>query len=319
MAVQVRVTKLARNPKRRVARRNPKKRKRLTAKQIRFFGTKRQKAALKANRSHKHRHRAAANPKRRRRVVARANRPKARVKYRTRTVTKIKYRTRTVKAKANRRKRRSIRRNPAPVIVTLGATNPRRTMARKRKQNTSHHHRVTRTRSRNRKRVYVSARRRNGRRRSRNPITIFGQGGSKSALEMIGGGLLGMAGTKFLPTLAPSSISGLGGSTFGPVLLSGASAFLMKMLAGFVKKGAFQDAVFFGGLIQTGSTALNAFFPSLATQFGLGAIMPARFVVPQNPIRAYLQATGGGSSGPVAGPNARIGVSGLARGFGNAF
>lgn len=309
MAVQTRVRRIARNPRVR------KTRKRMTPKQIKFFGTARQRAALKSNRRRKPRtvarHRARTRPN-----------PKPRVRTRTRVVTKIKYRTRTIKANApKRRKRRS---NPAPVILTLGATNPRRskTMAkRKRKVNRSHHHRV-RARSRNPKRVTrrrrnpVSRRRISVRRRS-NPMSLFGGSGAKHTVEVVGGVLAGMAGTKFVPTMLPASLSAMGGSTFGPVLVSGVSAYALKKLAEMVKKGAFSDAVFLGGLAQTGSMLLNSLVPSVWGQFGisgLGAFMPGRFPVPQNPILA-----GAGTSTAIGAPNARIGVSGLGRAFQAAF
>ena len=197
-------------------------------------------------------------------------------------------------------------------------------MAKRRKKNAGgHRHRRARARSRNPRRIYVARKSHRNRRarRSRNPL--FGGTGSKHMLEMVGGGLLGMAGTKFLPTLAPASLTGLGGSTFGPIILSGASAFVMKFLAGMVKKGgSFQDAVFFGGLIQTGSVTLNALFPSLASQFGLGALMDGHFVVPQNPLRRRLAAPGmvaPPASSSVVAPTARINMNGLGRAFSPAF
>jgi hypothetical protein len=141
-------------------------------------------------------------------------------------------------------------------------------------------------------------------------------------LELVGGGMVGMAGTKFLPTLAPASLTALGGSTIGPIVLSGAAAYLMKLLAGFVKKGVFQDAVFFGGLIQTGSTALNAFVPSLASQFGLsglGAIVPGYFPVPQNPLRRLGAGSAPSTAVSSVSPTARVNANGLGRAFNSAF
>ena len=308
MAVQTRVRRIARNPAR-------KARKRLTPKQIKYFGSARQRAALKSNR------------KRKRRVVAKANthrkRTAPRVRTRTRVITKIKYRTRKVKA-ATTRKRRTRRRNPVPVVFTLGATNPRKrsvSMARRKRKNSGHKHHAVRARSRNPKRVYRSRRRNTSRRvvrHRRNPMSLFGGSGAKHTVEIVGGVLVGMAGTKFVPTLIPASISSMGGTTIGPVLWSGVSAFVLKKVAEMVKKGAFADAVFLGGLAQTGSVLLNALVPSIWGSYGIsgmGALVPGRFPVPQNPITAGQY----GTTTSIGASNARIGVSGLGRAFGGAF
>lgn len=109
---------------------------------------------------------------------------------------------------------------------------------------------------------------------------------------MVGGGLVGVAATKYLPTLLPSSItSGLGGGAIMSLLVTGAGAFAAGWLARRFVGGAFGDAVLFGGLMQVGSSALTAFAPpALASRLalsGLGEIVPGSFVVPQNPIKDY--------------------------------
>jgi len=104
---------------------------------------------------------------------------------------------------------------------------------------------------------------------------------------------VGVAATKFLPTLVPASLtSGFGPSPIVSVLLTGAGAFVAGFLAkkflGGTFGGAFGDAVLFGGLMQAGSVALSAFAPpSIARQLalsGLGDIVPGYFPVPQNPV-----------------------------------
>lgn len=324
MAVTTRVRRIA-NPRRQRARANPQRRRKMTAKQIKFFGTKRQRAGLKANRKRKR-----ANPKaivRHRRRTVRSSNPRPRGRVRTVTKTVVKYRTRRAKPKTNRQ--RPLRRNPAPVILTLGATNPRRTMAKRKKENTRYTHWVkTRMRSRNPRRVARRTRRNPPRRvtmrrrtASRNPLSLFGGTGMKHTTEVVGGVLAGMAGTKFVPTLVPASLSAMGGSTFGPVIISGVAAFVLKKAAEMIKKGAFSDGVFLGGLAQTGSVLLNALVPSIWGQFGvsgLGALIPGRFPVPQNPVTAGRQ-LGAASGTQVSGTGARIGVSGMGRAFGSAF
>ena len=124
-------------------------------------------------------------------------------------------------------------------------------------------------------------------------------------------GLAGMAATKFLPTLIPSQF--VGGNLMRTVA-SGVSAFVAQMLAKMLTKDqAVADAVLFGGLIQTGSTALNAFIPGLAAQFGLsgmGELMNANWTIPENPLRRLPAAPAG---------DARMGVAGLARAYGSAY
>lgn len=109
---------------------------------------------------------------------------------------------------------------------------------------------------------------------------------------MVGGGLVGVAATKYLPTLLPSSItSGLGGGAIMSLLITGAGAFAAGWLARRFVGGAFGDAVLFGGLMQVGSSALTAFAPPALAQrlalSGLGEIVPGSYVVPQNPIKDY--------------------------------
>jgi hypothetical protein len=106
---------------------------------------------------------------------------------------------------------------------------------------------------------------------------------------MVGGGLVGVAATKYLPTLLPSSITaGLGGGPIMSVLITGAGAFAAGWLARKFVGGSFGDAVLFGGLMQAGSAALNAFAPpALAGRLalnGVGDIVPGWYPVPQNPI-----------------------------------
>lgn len=319
MATTIRVTRLA-NPRRRrklsarrhntahrkitAHRKRNARRRRLTPKQIKFFGTARQKAGLKAARKRK----------------------AARHRARPRT--------------ANPRRRRMTR-NPA-LVVTLGAVNPRRrkSMAR-RKAHRKHNPRrrrhvaVARRRSRNATRVVVMAPRHHRRRRSNprrryavhsrrryirrrhNPVAVFGHGVfSKDALTMVGGGLLGVAAAKFIPTLIPATLQ-MGGSTIARVVITGASAWVASMVAGKLPGAGskFADAVFFGGLMQTGSVALNALLPGFriggvpVALSGMGELVPGQFSVPQNPIRSL----------PAAPAQARVQMNGLQRVYGNAF
>jgi len=128
---------------------------------------------------------------------------------------------------------------------------------------------------------------------------------------MVGGGLVGVAATKFLPTLIPSSmLTSLGSSSLVSVAVTGAGAFLAGWIASKVSK-EFGEAVLFGGLMQTGSAILNAFAPpSLSGALALSGVgdivSTGPFPVPNNQFRGY---------GPLAPPAPTKGVSGF-RGFG---
>jgi hypothetical protein len=114
-------------------------------------------------------------------------------------------------------------------------------------------------------------------------------------------GMAGMAAAKFIPTLIPGQF--VQGNLMRTVA-TGASAFVAQMIArAVVKDQTVADAVLFGGLIQTGSVALNAFLPAIARQVGLAGIMNADWSIPENPLRAL----------PVAAP---VAMSGLARAYG---
>ena len=215
-------------------------------------------------------------------------------------------------------KRRKHRRNPRRKTTTVRRR--RRVMTavapvrRRRRSNPVAHTRRRRTYRRRSNGVAV---RRRSRRHSyrRNPA-IFGQTGGKNLLMMVGGGLVGVAATKFLPTLLPASLtSSLGSSPIIGVLLTGAGAFVASWLARKVSP-SFGDAVLFGGLMQAGSVALTAFAPSsLSSQLalsGLGDIIPGNYVVPQNPItsRGQVAMISAGTGAPAKGVGAFGGAFG---------
>lgn len=161
------------NPARGKGRNMAKTRRKMTAKQIKHFGTKRQRAALKASRT---RHRARTkktNPPRKRRVVAKRAAPRKRV------------------AKKSTAKRR----NPTPMIISWAAGNPAKRS-----------HKVAKSRKKKR---YATAKRSNAgrrrpakvvhhRRRSRNPGSL---GRPMDWLQGGAGVIAGVVGTRALPQL----------------------------------------------------------------------------------------------------------------------
>jgi hypothetical protein len=289
----------------------------MTAKQIKHFGTRRQKAALKAARARKRRKPAAH-------------------RRRTNPVTRIVRKTRVVhvyhnrKRKAAKRNAHSRRRtsNPAPVVLTLGAVNPRKrrknVAQRKRKRaslkrNPSRRRRtrVVVSAPRHRRRSTMNPRRRTGRRnprrhnRRRNPNLFGSPVGSASTLKMVAGGLVGVAAAKFIPTMLPASIVS---GTITRIIATGAAAFVASFVA---RKAGLSEqvagAVLFGGLMQTASVAMNALLPaSIATRLALSGLTDpgsASFAVPQNPLRLPP---------PMIPTTARTTVSGLDRVYGRA-
>lgn len=311
MAMVKRVRRLA-NPRRATAKRRNatalRKRKaagsgkrKMSAKQIKFFGTKRQKAALKAARKRK----------------------------RTTVAAKVAVAT-NPRRKPVRRKRKTSRRNPA-LVVTLGQlVNPRRrkNMARrKRRVVKSTRRRVRRSRKAypvavaanpRRRRRYARrnpARRRSVRRR-RNPDVFGARPLSGGGLKLIAGGLVGVAAAKFLPRLIPGNITATMGN-FGGVVATGVSAYVASLAAGKFMGTQFGQAVLFGGLMQTGSVVLNMVLPGFAVGgvplalSGMGDLVPGSFVVPQNPLRSI--------PAPAPATNARVNLNGLNRAFGTAF
>jgi hypothetical protein len=244
---------------------------------------------------------------------------------------------------AKRRKRTSAtrrhRRNPA-LVVTLGAVNPRRKAMAKRKRKNSRRRTVAAPRRRHtrrrrhvmavanpRRRRYTRRRRHNPRRaahytrrrhtRRRNPIAIFGSSSSKDILSMVGGGLVGVAAAKLIPRTIGSTLSGItsGMGQYGGLVLTGLSAVIAGWAAGKFVSPTFGSAVMFGGLMQTGSVALNLFLPGFAVGgvpvalSGMGDLVPGQFVVPQNPLRL--------PPAP-ASPTPRVNMNGLSRVYGAA-
>lgn len=320
----LKTTRLKGNP------RNKKRRMRnLSPKQIRIFGTKRQKAALKAKRKRK----AAAK-----KVAVRPNRPRPRVRKMShnplvlhlkplqrsnpkRRASKMAKPKRRKRSTQNRRRRRvvSVTRNRRRKSSNPHRANRRRTTANRRRRSANR---------RNPTRIVVMAprraNRRNGRRGKRNPQLFGSSLGSKGSLEILGGGLAGVAAVKFIPTLIPSTLTGmLGTSSFGPFVISGIAAFVAWWLASKVSQ-PFGDGVLFGGLMQAVSVGLNAFLPGLSiggvpiALSGFGDLVPGQFAVPQNPLRQRQLAAAAPAHMP-APAGAKVTTSGLGRAYPTAY
>jgi hypothetical protein len=303
---------------------NARTRRKMTPKQIKHFGTKRQKAALKVKRS-KHRPRTKSNPLAvtlRPVPVASASNPHHKRRNTVATKRAVKNRRRRVVAASRRRRpnphhRRRRARNARPVAVARRRPN-RRMRHRRNPAGT---------------RIVVMAPRRNRRNGMRRNPNLFGNSlGSKATLKILGGGLAGVAAAKFIPQILPTSVttSGLGSSTIGKVLITGVSAFAAYWIASKAD-AAFGEGVLFGGLMQTASVALNAFLPGFniagvpIALSGLADLVQGQFAVPQNPLRQMgggmrqQMLPAGGNSAMPAPAGAKVTASGLGRAYPSAY
>ena len=279
------------NPRKRKA--NKAKRK-LSAKQIKHFGTKRQRAALKSARKRK------TNPKR---SAAR------------RTTPKVIYRTRTVKAKTKRRTNR--RSNPLQ-MVTLGLVNPhkrRSNVTRTKKRKSTKARKNPRRRNTKvvvlaRKNAHRHTRRSNSRRR--NPLSIGGASGTKGVLELVGGGVAGVALGNAVPGFLPAVLTSNPLFTAGSIAVVG---YFAGMLVGKFASKNIGDGVTFGAWMQAASGLISSFAPGL----GLSGFVPASFNEPDNPVWAGNQKLLAARAAAMAASATKPSMNGVRAAYGDAY
>ena len=268
---------------------NPRRRRRMTAKQIRFFGTKRQRAALKARN---------AGPYSRRKSKKFVKRFGPYSAYTLREAQRISHPRR--RSKATRRRRSNV-----GEILTVMPANP----GRRRRSSMYRTH----NRRRNRRRRHMAAaeynrrynrgRRRHNRRRH-NPSVVYRHHNRRRHLmynrrrRNVGGrfltgttgavvGILGGAAvTKILVGVLPTTFtSGMMG-----YLATGVGAVVAGQLAGrMTGNRQFGNWVMIGGFLIVALELVNQFFPTLQLPFGLtsggtaglGLISSSNFYVPQ--------------------------------------
>lgn len=116
---------------------------------------------------------------------------------------------------------------------------------------------------------------------------------TKDMVTMGAGILVGVAATKYIPSLIPASMLPTGGSPWTGILITGAAAFAAGYLAHRFIQGSFASGVMAGGVALTLSQVLNAVAPSSISKqlalSGMGDIMAGNYVVPQNPITSRAQ------------------------------
>lgn len=277
------------NPRRRRSTKRNRGRKNLSAKQIRFFGTPEQKAALKRSRAAKR----AAN--------ARKNSAARKHRKRTRPVARRTNKARRVRRASVRRHnaRRRTRRNSGAIVhYTLGSAlgNPAKKegkMARtRRRKNRSHAHRSHRRTRANRRRsngMYTRRRRRNtarhySRRRRSNPFGGSWGGEIMNAAVALGGfvasklgaqAVLGSGNTGPMGYAATIAVGGVGAWAIGGPLKNkkAAASFFTGSVIAVVAK-IIQDYTPLGAYLQSAGLGDG-------TAVGFGAYMPSNWLTPQ--------------------------------------
>lgn len=202
------------------------------------------------------------------------------------------------------------RANPSRRRTRIVVAAPVRRHRRRRVMNPYRRRRRANPVATHRRRRRMNPYRRHIRRARRNPVSIFGHTGAKNLGMLLLGGLVGVAATKFIPTLIPAGL--IPSSNIVRAAVSAAAAYASGMAAEKFVNPTFGQAVAFGGYMQAASVALNAFLPSIGSRIGLNGmreLVPGQFSVPQNPLRL-----------PPAPPvNVRAQVNGLARAYGSAY
>jgi hypothetical protein len=287
------------NPRKSAKKKNAHKR--MSDKQIRHFGTKAQRAALKRRKSA-----ARTKPK----STAKRN-PKTKVR------TRIVYRTRTVKATTKKRRRKS---NPLQ-MVTLGLINPRKGkgMTKTKKRRTQKSTTARRqNKKRNGTRIVVMGRRPNkhrARKGHRNP-SIAGVSGAKNVGELLLGGVGGVILASVAPGFLPAAMTG------NPVF-SAISVGVIGWVAGMgvAKMGNKNvgDGVMFGAWLSATKDLITNFVPGLPGLSGMGMFVPAQFNEPDNPVWAGNQRLIAARAAQAAAAAPSTSLKGVMSAYGNAY
>jgi hypothetical protein len=281
MATAVRET-IVHNPG---GKRVAKSKRKMSAKQIKFFGSARQRAALKHKRKSSHRPRTKA-----RKTVKRAN--------------PVHHRT-----KARKRKSPTARKRNLGAIYALTA-NPakgrKRSMAKtkKRKSSNPHHKRAG------------SAKRNPGRRPSHRRRSNPGMFGGPSDWLFGGVGVLaGVVGTRALPQL----VLGSSNTGFMGYLANAASTALLTVAAHFAapRNRVLSASVLAGGVASIISRVIQDYslLGSASSQLGLGDYVMLDFLTPQTLTPGNMGALGkpgwGTAAPALAGANVGAGMTGI--------
>lgn len=130
------------------------------------------------------------------------------------------------------------------------------------------------------------------------------------------GGLVGVTVTKTVPGMLAGAMPTLVGNPLMNIVVSAATAWGAGELASKFVGPEFGKYVFFGGLMQAGSLALNMFLPSIGSVVGLSGMRGVRGLTPSGDILLpHNMFAGMGSR--VASPGPMRGGSGFTPAFAN--
>jgi hypothetical protein len=196
--------------------------------------------------------------------------------------------------------------NPAHML-TLGFINPkRRTSVAKRAKKRNGARASSKARSRMRKNgkrrnSIIVMPRSNHRRGRRNPV-FFGSNVSPVKLaEYVAAGLVGVTVNRAIVAALPVSVTG--NNIFATAAALGIA--LVQWWLGSMASKDIGAAFGFGGLMNAGNQALNAFVPSvgsvisLSGRRSLGDFVPGRFSIPENPVLGNNPITGMAGAYPI--------------------
>lgn len=220
------------------------------------------------------------------------------------------------------------RNNPGPFALTLGAlgANPykeKRTVAKKKKKKATRAP-AKANRSKKTKRagsknpgVSMATIKRmmgNGKKKKknsrRNPVGMFGHMGAKNVLGISAGILGGVTVAKLLPPMFPAAWTA---TDFGRFITTAGVAAGEAVLAHFLLKAPYRDAVWAGAGAQTLSTALNPILRKVSSNITLGRyqqaramgqlrdFVPGNFPEPHNPIYQQMMLAAAANPGATAG------------------
>lgn len=289
---------------------NPGRRKRMTAKQIRFFGTKRQRAALKKRKSNPRRKMNAPRPWK---ALYRARYPRKGKKVRSGLTGRMAI------GNPSRRKSRRKKNVGSILVASIPGLNPGR---KRRKRNVAHRRHRRHNAGRRHRRHY------NARRRRSNPGRVIvryrtrhhRRNGNRGRRRNPGFGDVGAVGGIILGATVNSMAMGFVPATFSSGIAGYIASAVIAVLQGQLVSKVFHKPEFgrqmtMGGFTYTALKVIHDFFPTLSLGLsGLGAVSPTNgFFVPQVPVFGSMGQfqPAGTLSSLIAAASAARGVKGL--------
>lgn len=200
------------------------------------------------------------------------------------------------RAPAPNRPKHAPRKNPIYHLLTLGPLNPKKTRRsavaskarpkRKSGQSAAARNHKKKSVAKRNSPTFVMMPQKNRKKGKRNPV-FFGTSVSPAKMAMlVGGGLVGVAVNRMVLPMLPATVTGNNiAATAAAVAIAAAEWWAFSFL-----DKEFGAAAGFGGLMNAGSQALNAFIPSVGSvvalrggRRGVADLVPGGFTIPENP------------------------------------